>query len=114
MLKPLGPRLKSDLPFLLPVSDYDRRRSDRAPWRKWYGLARWKKLRWSCLVRDHFTCAMCGRIEADTGQLHADHVRAHRGDPARFWDAGNVQTLCARCHNSKKQKQERRAARNKG
>ncbi|MGK7663365.1 HNH endonuclease signature motif containing protein [Marinovum sp. E06] len=57
-----------------------------------------------------FTCERpgCGRIEADTSKLVADHIDPHRGDPAKFWDRDNLQCLCKACHDSDKQKQERR------
>lgn len=76
-------------------------------WRWMYKTVAWRRLRWAVLVRDRFTCALCGRVEADTSQLVGDHIRAHRGDPELFYDAGNVQCLCAPCHNSVKQREER-------
>lgn len=78
------------------------------PWRRWYDTARWKRLRWSVLLRDLFTCQMCGRIEGDTSKLVADHKVPHRGDEALFWDAANLICLCAHCHSSAKQIEERR------
>lgn len=36
---------------------------------------------------------------------HVDHVVPHRGDYDLFWH-GELQTLCTRCHNSAKQKEE--------
>jgi len=62
-------------------------------------------------VRDQFTCQKCRRIEANTSQLHGDHIIAHRGDRDLFFDAGNVQTLCAHCHNADKQREESNAGR---
>ena len=82
----------------------DRTRPD---WHRWYNTQGWRRLRSLVLERDLFTCRMCGRIEADTSQLVADHVLPHRGDDALFWDAGNVQTLCKGCHDGAKQKGER-------
>lgn len=81
---------------------------DRHAWRKWYKTRRWQKLRWSVLVRELFTCKRCGVIEADTSQLVADHKRPHRGNADLFWDDGNLQCLCKRCHDSDKQREERR------
>ena len=65
----------------------------------------------ACLQRDLFTCRRCGRVEGDTSHLHGDHVVAHRGDEALFFDERNVQTLCANCHNSAKQSEEAAARR---
>ncbi len=78
-------------------------------WRPWYWTSRWRKLRLAILRRDLFTCQRCGRIEADTAQLVCDHKQPHRGDEALFWDEGNLQTLCAPCHNGAKQRDEKRA-----
>jgi 5-methylcytosine-specific restriction enzyme A len=85
----------------------DRNRNAQA-WRGWYGLKRWKQLRWSVLVRDGFTCQRegCGRIEHDTSKLVADHRTPHRGDPALFWSERNLLTLCAACHSGAKQAEE--------
>jgi len=78
------------------------------PWRAWYKTARWQRLRWQCLVRDLFTCRMCGWLGGnDTSQLVADHVRPHRGRAADFWDLGNLQCLCKACHDGAKQRVER-------
>ncbi|MDP1026382.1 HNH endonuclease signature motif containing protein [Sphingomonas sp. KR1UV-12] len=101
----LRPRLAS-----LPVGDrqaYDRNRDQQA-WRRWYKTSRWQKLRWSILVRDLFTCGMCGKLEPDTSQLVADHRRPHRGDERLFWDERNLWCLCKPCHDSTKQRQEAR------
>ncbi|MCB1476619.1 MAG: HNH endonuclease [Rhodobiaceae bacterium] len=89
-------------------------RDGALPWRGWYKTARWQKLRWSVLVRDLFTCRMCKRIEADTSKLVADHIKAHRGDEALFWDAENIQTLCKPCHDSAKQQEEQASLTTRG
>lgn len=83
------------------------RRRVETPWRRWYDTARWKRLRWSVLLRDMFICQMCRRTEADTSKLVADHKVPHRGDARLFWDAEQVQCLCATCHSSTKQREER-------
>lgn len=104
-LKPVVSSLKPRISYL--KVDYDQTRRERYDWRKWYGLARWKALRLRVLERDGFTCQDCGRMDHDTSRLHADHKRAHRGDPSLFWDEQNVQCLCERCHNGAKQRAER-------
>lgn len=78
-----------------------------SPWRKWYSTARWQRLRWQVLTEAMFTCAMCGRLVADTSKLVADHKVPHRGDEALFWDASNIQCLCKPCHDRVKQREER-------
>lgn len=88
----------------------DRARDDRH-WRRWYKTARWQRLRMSVLLRDQFTCQWpgCARMEVDTSQLVADHREPHRGDEELFWDEGNLQCLCKPCHDSAKQREERRS-----
>lgn len=87
----------------------DQLRGQISPWRKWYNTARWRKLRMQILIRDSFTCRMCGRLEGNTSQLVADHKVAHRGDERLFWDTFNLQCLCKPCHDSAKQRAERQA-----
>ena len=78
------------------------------PWRNWYKLARWQRLRMQVFIRDTFTCQMpeCGRIEGDTSRLICDHKQPHRGDARLFWDEANLQTLCKPCHDTHKQRLE--------
>lgn len=61
------------------------------------------------LIRDMFTCQMpgCGRIEANTSKLVADHKIQHHGDETLFWNPKNLQCLCKACHDSLKQRMER-------
>ena len=109
-LKALGSALKTLEPQLArPTDDYGHSRQ-LEPWRDWYSLKRWRRLRWAVLLRDLFTCQMagCGRALSDTSKLVADHKIPHRGDPALFWDETNLQTLCTWCHSSLKQAEERR------
>lgn len=76
------------------------------PLRHLYSTARWRRLRWATLVRDLFTCQMCGRLEHDTSKLVADHKEPHRGREAMFWDEENIRTVCQSCHSGAKQKEE--------
>jgi 5-methylcytosine-specific restriction endonuclease McrA len=103
-LKPLVREATSQVRTQSQNFDQERRKIE---WRKWYNLARWKRLRWDVLVRDLFTCQMCGHIEANTSLLVGDHKIAHRGDPDLFWDIDNVQCLCKACHDTDKQRAER-------
>lgn len=87
-------------------------RDDRKPWRKWYKLTRWQRLRLEIFQRDLFTCQMpgCSKVEADTSRLVADHIEPHRGDPVMFWSPSNIQCLCKPCHDGEKQSRERAGA----
>lgn len=107
MLRDATHRLPSIVGYLSATArDHDRARLQANPLRQLYGTARWQRLRWSVLVRDLFTCAKCQRVVADTSQLVADHITPHRGVIDLFWDAGNLQCLCAACHNVTKQREE--------
>lgn len=61
--------------------------------RKWYGLARWKRIR-ATVLRDNPRCAICGIARA----TQADHI-VHTKDNARFWDIDNLRPSCAPCNN---------------
>ena len=63
----------------------------------------WERARREFLDRNPF-CVRCG-----ARATVVDHRIPHRGDQARFWDKTNWQALCARDHNSAKQREERRS-----
>lgn len=107
--------LKPKIAFLNDDRAAVSRARDRSvEWRPWYKTQRWRRLRWQVLVRDRFTCQMCGTLEADTAKLVGDHKVPHRGDEALFFDEANVWCLCKTCHDSTKQREERQAARQGG
>ena len=113
-LSPIPPRLAS-MPARFASQPVDqagreRERNSFNPLRALYNSARWKALRWATLVADEFTCQMCGKVEADSSKLVADHKRPHRGVLALFWDPENLETLCASpCHSKHKQRIEQQA-----
>lgn len=102
------PRLASTIAYLPDDTKERDKFRDQQHWRKWYRTARWKKLRWATLLRDHFTCRRCGRLEGNTSKLVADHDKPHKGDERLFWDQHNLITLCASCHSGEKQREENR------
>ncbi|MBX5303098.1 HNH endonuclease [Rhizobium sp. NLR12b] len=110
-LTSLKPRLSSEPHAVTKAEPITREqeRAQRAPWRRWYGLKRWRDMRWDVLVEAAFQCQMCARIEGDTSKLVADHRKPHRGDPALFWDRNNLWCLCEACHSTEKQKEEQSA-----
>ena len=73
-------------------------------YKAWYGSARWQRVR-TLHRRTHPLCEMCKPriVEAQV----VDHVEPHRGDPEKFWDQANLQSLCLTHHNSDKQRLER-------
>lgn len=74
------------------------------PWRKWYATKRWHS-RTRHQLYQHPLCVMC----LDKGYIVAarvvDHVIAHKGNANLFW-FGELQSLCASCHNSTKKQIE--------
>ncbi|NBZ87905.1 HNH endonuclease [Stagnihabitans tardus] len=62
----------------------------------------WDKAKRAFLAK-HKHCVRCGK-DADT----VDHIKPHRQDRELFWDRANWQALCASCHNSTKQREERK------
>lgn len=100
----------------------------------WLGTARWQKLRMKVLRRDAIDITdkahlFPGHILFDgepllwpvcqqtgvllTGKDPApnspvcDHVVPHRGDPVKFWDEGNLQTVSKEWHDKEKQSREK-------
>lgn len=88
-----------------------RERDEVVPWRKWYNLERWKKLRKAVWVRDAYICQKTGtycigKYPAPNSPV-ADHKIKHNGDADLFWDESNIQTVSKAYHDREKQKQER-------
>lgn len=84
-----------------------------APWRSWYGTARWQKLRLEVFERDGYICQRTGIICAGkhpaSGSPTANHKIPHRGDPALFWDPNNVETVTKEVHDKIIQAEEAKA-----
>lgn len=117
-LRQVQGRLTAPAPRLARLSvsaaEIELARSARNDMRWAYKTADWQRLRWSVLSRDSFTCRMCGVVASESRLLVADHVVPHRGDPALFWDAGNLQCLCKACHDGAKQRAENAVRRGGG
>jgi 5-methylcytosine-specific restriction protein A len=61
---------------------------------------RWNRARLAFL-NEYPLCASCVRKGRTTEATVVDHKEPHKGDPTLFWDRGNWQPLCVRCHNAK-------------
>ncbi|QPC43501.1 HNH endonuclease [Kaustia mangrovi] len=70
-----------------------------------YNTARWRKRRARQLA-DSPLCVYCLARDVVTPATVADHVTPHKGDERLFWH-GELQSLCKRCHDSEKQREER-------
>lgn len=65
---------------------------------------RWQRRR-EAQLRSEPMCAYCARQGFVTPATVADHIVPHRGDPELF-ENGELQSLCASCHSSAKQREE--------
>lgn len=88
----------------------DQHRAKAKPWRNWYKLARWEKLRQHVFIRDAYTCqrsgVLCiGKHPAPNSPV-ANHKRRHNGDPALFWDIDNIETVSKEVHDTIVQAEE--------
>lgn len=88
---------------------YDANRLKAEPWRAWYKLARWYKLR-AQVLRDEPLCRFClgATPQRTTASVIVDHIIAHKGDARLFWSRENTQGLCKACHDRVKQRMEAR------
>jgi hypothetical protein len=73
-------------------------------WRDWYQLQSWRN-RAKAQLREHPLCAICLAESRITPAVLADHVQSHHGDWNKF-RLGKLQSLCSRCHNSRKRLEE--------
>lgn len=76
------------------------------PWRKLYDTARWKRMRVRQLTIEPL-CRFCLEVEDVTAATVVDHRKAHKGSEELFYDADNLQSLCAPCHDRIKREMER-------
>ncbi|WCK77575.1 HNH endonuclease [Agrobacterium fabrum] len=82
------------------------RSAEAALYRRMYKTARWQRLREAQLDAEPL-CRFCLAIEDVTEATVCDHVKPHRGDEVLFYDPGNLQSLCAPCHDTLKARIER-------
>jgi 5-methylcytosine-specific restriction enzyme A len=72
--------------------------------RRWYYLAKWVHPVWGLraqVLADNPWCVECQQQGILEVAVDIDHVIPHRGDPARFWDRGNLAGLCRGHHAAK-------------
>lgn len=101
----LKPRIQLHNKMIAPVMQSGGwRHSEQTSADRGYGY-KWRKAR-EVFLREHPLCVYCqreGRIEPATV---VDHIEPHRGNDRLFWDRGNWQPLCKRCHDTTKKKEE--------
>ena len=82
-----------------------RPRYEVKPWSELYSTKLWKGLR-AHQLNTHPLCAYCMKRGKATPATVVDHIEPHRGDPGRFKDPNNLQSMCKLCHDSAKAKEE--------
>ena len=75
-------------------------------WRDWYALELWRRIRRAHLAKEPL-CRFCLDKGKVTVATIADHVEPHGGNWNEFI-CGELQSLCASCHESAKKLHERR------
>ena len=70
------------------------------PGEQWYDSRRWKDLRMRVIRATPF-CVVCAVDGIRTLATDVDHIVKHDGDPQRFWNIDNLQSLCHGCHAAK-------------
>lgn len=82
-------------------------RGESAEWRWMYRTKLWREvLRPGQLAREPW-CRECAKAGRRVRATVVDHVAAHRGRWDVFCDAGNLQSLCKRCHDAKTLRERR-------
>jgi len=75
-------------------------------WHHLYNTTLWRNIRKRQLEREPL-CRYCLARGEVTPAVICDHKVPHRGDTERFYEPSNLQSLCKRCHDSDKQREER-------
>lgn len=66
-----------------------------------YG-SNWRKFR-NRFLKENPLCEICLEVGVIEAATVVDHIEPHRGNMELFWQTGNHQALCARCHSGRKQ-----------
>jgi len=74
---------------------------------KLYSGKAWQRMRANQLHLNPL-CAYCLSLGIVNQATIGDHIKPHRGDFKLFFDASNLQSLCKKCHDSSKAREENR------
>lgn len=90
-----------------PHLSKDQRSAAAAQYRQWYKTKEWQAIRRQRFAMEPH-CRFCAEAGRTIRALSCDHVIPHKGNAALFFDLNNTASLCGPCHDSVKQKMERR------
>lgn len=82
--------------------EYEKKRG--SAFARGYGK-RWQRASKAYLGK-HPLCAACRKAGYITPAELVDHIIPHEGNPKLFWDEGNWQSLCWKCHSIKTAKED--------
>ena len=86
---------------------YERERREREPWRNWYKLAVWLRLRAAQLTREPLCECCLIEYERIVPATVVHHREPHHGIWERFLDPDNLASVCKDCHDGEIQRGER-------
>ena len=78
----------------------------RPDYHKLYATKGWASLRLKMLAAQPL-CQRCKQYNIIEPGVDVDHVISHKGDTDLFYNRGNLQVLCRRCHSWKTQREGR-------
>jgi len=104
-LKALRDRIPQ-LPNRLPVQSFGSWRNTGMTANDRGYTYRWQQTR-KAYLRLHPVCVICEAEDRVVAATVVDHIEPHRGDQTKFWNPDNWQPLCATCHSSTKQRQDK-------
>jgi len=110
--KPLRPCKHIACPNLVSSGYCEEHKKDERAYDKNRGNAnqrgytyRWNKYRLTFLSKNPL-CVECGKEGIIKPATVVDHIIPHKGNNNLFWDSGNHQALCKRCHDIKTVKED--------
>ena len=71
------------------------------------GYDAWWRKASKAFLQAHPLCVRCMEEGKYMRATVVDHIKPHRGDPKLFWDEGNWQSLCKKCHDQKTMMEDR-------
>ena len=84
-------------------------RDNKSSTQRGYGY-KWQQYRLKFLKMNPL-CAYCEKENRVVAATVVDHIVPHKGSEQLFWDVNNHQSLCASCHSSVKQREEKQVGR---
>lgn len=92
--------------------DFDAQRREAKPWRDWYKLKIWFRIRYRQLT-DQPLCERCLAAGKVVKATVVNHKTPHKGDWQLFI-SGPFESSCKPCHDGEIQREERAARRSTG